>query len=514
MFKPSKLRTAICCACIGLPLSAIAQSDSPDAQEEKNANSVETISVTATRRETSIQEVPYSISAYGGQALAESGVTDFSALARSIPGLVLSDVGRGKNGISSGIIMRGLNLTGGAQEDFAMTTDPVVSVYLGETPLFANLELRDMNRVEVLKGPQSTLYGSGSLGGTMRYIPNKPEFEEFSGNVKAEVSSTDHAGDLNHDMELTLNLPISDTFALRGVVTQLENAGYIDSDYIAVLDADNQPTGEYTSAKDINDEKVSMARLSARWLPTQSTDVLLTYNYQKDDVQGSAATSEGLEGYQTAAKLIEQFERETSITSLVIEHDLGFADLTSATSITNNDAESLYDQSYNYGFSSWWGPYYVAYYGYTGGTAPAAEVIAGEKTYTTDTFTQEFRLAGTTDSNIDWLVGLYYNSVDFDAEAYDIVYGLDEAFNITNPLDTDIGYANIQQTEFEDYALFGEVTYYPTDNLSITAGLRYFEQTFYAKQEVLLPACEEFWYTTLGFFTCGDIENAGVDPRG
>ena len=355
MFKPSKLRTAICCACIGLPLSAIAQSDSPDAQEEKNANSVETISVTATRRETSIQEVPYSISAYGGQALAESGVTDFSALARSIPGLVLSDVGRGKNGISSGIIMRGLNLTGGAQEDFAMTTDPVVSVYLGETPLFANLELRDMNRVEVLKGPQSTLYGSGSLGGTMRYIPNKPEFEEFSGNVKAEVSSTDHAGDLNHDMELTLNLPISDTFALRGVVTQLENAGYIDSDYIAVLDADNQPTGEYTSAKDINDEKVSMARLSARWLPTQSTDVLLTYNYQKDDVQGSAATSEGLEGYQTAAKLIEQFERETSITSLVIEHDLGFADLTSATSITNNDAESLYDQSYNYGFSSWWG---------------------------------------------------------------------------------------------------------------------------------------------------------------
>lgn len=106
---------------------------------------------------------------------------------------------------------------------------------------------------------------------------------------------------------------------------------------------------------------------------------------------------------------------------------------------------------------------------------------------------------------------MYYNSVDFDAEAYDIVYGLDEAFNITNPLDTDIGYANIQQTEFEDYALFGEVTYYPTDNLSITAGLRYFEQTFYAKQEVLLPACEEFWYTTLGFFTCGDTENAGVD---
>lgn len=136
-----------------------------------------------------------------------------------------------------------------------MVTDPVVSVYLGETPLFANLELRDMNRVEVLKGPQSTLYGSGSLGGTMRYIPNKPEFDEVSGNVKAKLSSTDRASDLNHDVELTLNLPITDNFAIRGVIMQLENAGYIDSDYIATLDDNNQPTGEYTSAEDINDEK-------------------------------------------------------------------------------------------------------------------------------------------------------------------------------------------------------------------------------------------------------------------
>ncbi|MBU2979899.1 TonB-dependent receptor [Alteromonas sp. C1M14] len=515
MFKPHKLSIAICCACLGSPLPSMAQAQADEeAEQASNTNAIETISVTATRRETTIQEVPYSISAYGGEALADAGITDFSSLARAIPGLVLSDVGRGKNGISSGIIMRGLNLTGGAQEDFAMTTDPVVSIYLGETPLFANLELRDMNRIEVLKGPQSTLYGSGSLGGTMRYIPNKPEFDEISGNVKAKLSSTDGAGDVNHDVELTLNLPITDNFAIRGVIMQLENGGYIDSDYIAVLDDNKQPTGEYSSAKDINDEEVQMARISARWLPTENTEVLLSYNHQKDNVQGSTASSEGLDDYQSAAKIIEQFERETSVTSLVIEHDLGFAQITSATSITNNDAESIYDQSYNYGYSSWWGPYYVSYYGYTGGTAPATEVIGGEKAFSTDTFTQELRLTGSTDNDIDWLVGLYYNSVDFDAEAYDIVYGLDEAFNITNPVSQDVGYANIQHTEFEDYAIFGEVTYYPTDDLSITAGLRYFEQTFYAKQEVLLPACEEFWYTTLGFFTCGDTENAGTDPRG
>lgn len=513
MFKPNKLRVAICCACLGSPLVSMAQTETPTEKTPK-ANNVEKISVTATRRETTIQEVPYSISAYGGDALKEAGITDFSSLARSIPGLTMTDVGRGKNGISSGIIMRGLNLTGGAQEDFTMTTDPVVSVYLGETPLFANLELRDMNRVEVLKGPQSTLYGSGSLGGTMRYIPNKPEFDEVSGKVQAKLSSTDGAGDLNHDVEFVLNVPLSDTFAVRGVVTQLENGGYIDSDYIAGLDANNQPTGEYFTAEDINDEDVSMARISARWVPTDDTEVLLTYNMQKDEVQGSSASSEALDGYETAAKIIEQFERETNITSLVIEHDLGFADLTSATSLTKNEAQSKYDQSYNYGFSSWWGPYYISYYGYTGGVSPEAEVIVGEKTYETDTITQEFRLTGTTAQDIDWLLGVYYNSVDFNTVAYDYVYGLDAAFNIVNPVATDVGYGNLQETEFEDYAIFGEVTFYPTDKLSVTAGLRYFEQNFYAKQEVLLPACEEFWNTTLGFFTCGDAENAGIDNRG
>lgn len=514
MFKKNKLRAAIYCAILGAPISAMAQNEAEVDTTPQAKNAIERISVTATRRVSTIQEVPYSISAYGGEDLADAGISDFSALSRSIPGLTMSDVGRGKNGISSGIIMRGLNLTGGAQEDFAMTTDPVVSIYLGETPLFANLELRDMNRIEVLKGPQSTIYGSGSLAGTMRYIPNKPNFEEVSGNVKAKVSSTDGAGDLNHDVEFTLNLPLSDTFAIRGVVTQLKNSGYIDSDFIAGLDTNNQPTGVYSSAEDINDEDVAMARLSLSWRPTDDTDVLLMHNFQKDDIQGSSATSEGLEGYNTAAKIIEQFERETSLTSLVIEHDLGFADLTSATSLTNNEAISSYDQSYNYPYSSWWGPYYVSYYGYTGGISPAAEVVVGEKEYKTDTFTQEFRLTGTTDSDIDWLVGLYYNSVDFEAEAYDFIYGLDAAFNITNPIETDLGYGNIQETSFKDKAIFGEVTYYPTDDLSITAGLRYFEQTFDAKQEVLLPACEEFWNTTLGFFSCGDEVNSGIDPRG
>jgi iron complex outermembrane receptor protein len=101
MFKPCKLRVAICCACLGSPLYSMAQTEVTQNKKQK-ANNVEKILVTATRRETTIQEVPYSISAYGGEALEDAGITDFSSLARSIPGLTLTDVGRGKNGISSG----------------------------------------------------------------------------------------------------------------------------------------------------------------------------------------------------------------------------------------------------------------------------------------------------------------------------------------------------------------------------------------------------------------------------
>lgn len=499
MFKTNKLHIAICSATAVLSGTAHGQHE---LEEE--------VVVTATRRETTLQEVPYSISAYSGEDLAEAGITDFSTLSRFIPGLTMSDVGRGKNGISTGIVMRGLNLTGSAQEDFGLVTDPVVSVYLGETPLFANLELRDIERVEVLKGPQSTLYGSGSLGGTMRYIPVKPDFDKVSGYIKTKLSITDEADDLNHDLELAVNLPVSDTFAVRAVAAGLKYAGYIDSDFIAGLDANNQPTGVYSSAEDINEEQVSMARISARWMPTQNTDIVFSYTHQEDDVEGSAATSEGLEGYQTAAKIIEQFEREIDLASLVIDHDFADMTLTSATSMTSNEAENLYDQSYNYGYSWWWGSYYTDYYGYTGGVAPAAEVITGEKKYSTDTFTQEFRLTGGTDA-LDWLAGVFYNSVEYEAEAYDKVLGLDAAFNITNPFSRDLGYANLQETDFTDRAIFGELTFHITEALDVTVGARYFEQTFYAKQEVLLPACEEFWNTTLGFFACGDTTE--TDPE-
>ena len=383
MLKLSKVNVAISCALLGLPLCSQAQTAPDDAIEAKEKSSLEVISVTATRRETTIQEVPYSISAYGGESLEENGITDFSTLARNIPGLTLNDVGRGKNGISNGIFIRGINANAAGSENFGSKTDPAVSVYLGETPMSANLEIRDINRVEVLRGPQSTLYGSGSLSGTLRYIPNKPQFDEFSGTVNGKVAKNAESDGTDFDGDLVLNVPLSDTFAIRGVVAKLHNAGYIDADYLEGLDENNQPTGEVFSSKDINEEDVMMARIAARWVPTAETDILLSHAYQKDDIKGSTATSEGLDGYNTGAKMIGEFEREVSITSLVIEHELGdSAMLTSSTSFTSNEADNMHDQSYGYSYQNFW-QYYAGV---------PREVVRGIKSYKTDTFTQEVRL--------------------------------------------------------------------------------------------------------------------------
>ncbi|MCE2027025.1 TonB-dependent receptor [Sessilibacter corallicola] len=470
MFKRNKLTTAVYLTTLSIPTISIAET------------ALEEITVTATRRATSVQDVPYNISAYGGSELSAAGINDFSKIARNIPGLTLSDAGRSKNGINNGIVIRGLNITGSQQEEFPSLTDPVVSVYLGETPLFANFELRDLDRVEVLRGPQATLYGSGSLGGTLKYLPAEPDFDELYGNIKSKLSVTDESDDFNTDFEATINIPLSDKLAFRATIADLSNAGYIDSDFIEVLDDNAQPTGELNPQEDINDEDVQMFRGSLKYVPTESTDILLTYNFQKDDIAGSSATATGLDGYESGTKVLEEFERDISLGSLSIKQDLGFAELTSATSITDNKSEGVQDQSYNYGYSSFWSFY----------AGVPREVVTGLKNYDSKSTTQEFRLASTSESDLTWLVGLYYNDVEFEAEAFDIIAGIDEFFGITNPQSLDLAYSNLLDTEFEDQAIFGELTYYINDLWQVTFGARYFEQEFSASQQITLPTCGIF----------------------
>ncbi|NRA43280.1 MAG: TonB-dependent receptor plug domain-containing protein, partial [Pseudomonadales bacterium] len=194
-FKKKYIITAISTAM--LSQLAAAQTDSQAATDEEAQGPVfEEVVVTATRREQTVQEIPFNISAVSGDDIDEAGYVSAAELFRGVPGVSLADGGARNADTNNTITIRGINLDPNAT-DRLFLTDPTVSTYINNTPTYSNFILKDIARVEVLRGPQSTLYGSGSLGGTVRYILNEPETDFFYGSVTANLSQTDGSDGLN-----------------------------------------------------------------------------------------------------------------------------------------------------------------------------------------------------------------------------------------------------------------------------------------------------------------------------
>ncbi|MEM6514422.1 MAG: TonB-dependent receptor plug domain-containing protein, partial [Pseudomonadota bacterium] len=193
---------AIPVAVSAVPTAAIAQED--DIFEE--------ITVTATRREGSVQDVPINIAAVDGARLEEQGFNNIADVLAYVPGINAVDQG-GRNGNET--IVRGLNadpLGQGGGNDNGTT----VATYLGESPIQIDFRLYDLQRVEVLLGPQGTLYGAGTLGGAIRFIPNKPDFDDQLFEVRAEGYSIAEGDGISSDVGFTFNVPVAENFAIRG----------------------------------------------------------------------------------------------------------------------------------------------------------------------------------------------------------------------------------------------------------------------------------------------------------
>ena len=204
-----------------LNLNLIAQES-----EDESANEIEEVVVTATSRETSIFEVPYNISAVSGADIDSKGILDTAELLRSFAGISTIDRGSRNAGTVNNIRIRGLNVDSNALQDYPVSAAASVSTYVDKTPVFANFLLKDLTRVEVLRGPQSTLYGSGSLGGTVRYITNKPSLENFSSRVNLTGSQVDGSDDIGDNVDVVINIPILSNIAYR-LVTSNANLSLI-----------------------------------------------------------------------------------------------------------------------------------------------------------------------------------------------------------------------------------------------------------------------------------------------
>lgn len=494
--KRSRIALAISSAL--LPISGAVMSFNVFSQEVPDgaqAKEFEKIEITATRRASTLQEVPINISAITGDMMEQQNIENLEDVARWVPGLTITDQG-GRS--DSPIIVRGLNTnTSGAGSDGG-----TVATYLGELPLFLNLRLLDIERVEVLIGPQGTLYGAGTLGGAIRYIPHKADLEFVSGSVFGDIHQTNESDSLGGEAGFIFNTPLIDgVLGLRAAFNYADEPGYLDFNYLVNESGTSLPDPDWSDAqqvsdnihqvKDGNDSQKATAKVALRWMPADWLDASLTYHYQKHDVGSAAQThynalsddnplSDLVGKYDSASRFLEPLTRKNELLSLEIEADLGFADLVSATgkSTTKTDSSGdVTDLLIRLAYS------YEEFPAFSGFTRSISD---------TDAFTQEVRLVSKGDSALSWIVGAYYNTSESQRTYREYTEGFDEyaidVWGASGFLRPDsIEYASNSESEVTEKALFGELSYAVSDDLDITLGLRQYKYKVETSSAVDLP---------------------------
>ncbi len=479
------------------------------AAEENNANE-ETIIVTATRRSMSVEEVPFNISAISGAAIEEAGIVDSQELLRELPGIMVPDNGARLSENNNSITIRGLNVNPYAT-DRAFLSDPTVSTYVGDTPVFANFILRDIARVEVLRGPQGTLYGSGSLGGTVRYILNSPDTSEFEGRVDMSYGTTDGSNGNNLSYDAMVNLPISDSVAFRFSAGKIDNDGVIDYVNVYETDASGVPIAEggdlvyggpvYKNVKDADTVDMTYTRAAILFEPTDDFSAVLTHMTQEGEYGGRRQETSGPDGWgeyyddhEIGAVILEPAENESESTSLEIEYDLGFATLSSSTSVYERSYIGTSDNTGFFASQGW-----LYWYGYGAFPRPA---YSADRQNHEEAFVQEFRLASnSTDSDFDWVVGAFYMDQESSAAQQTHVLGFQEFRNAAEPIfpdyyfdwydpSTNVSFDWTNERDYSDKAFFGEFTYHMSDKLAVTLGARYFDNEDKVTSQTALP----IWY--------------------
>src|SRR5262245_51084195 len=254
---------------LGVPLAIAAQETPPPDSDELS----EVIVVTAQKRATALQEVPFSIAAVTNDDLEQAGATNIVELARNVPGLYITDLGPGQSqvairGISAGQVVRD---QAGVKES--------VGIYLDESPisiaLFTpDIDLYDLDRVEVLRGPQGTLFGAGSSSGTVRYITAQPDIGRFAGSLDFTANGTTD-GEAAGSLKAKVNIPLGEKAAMRVVAYQDQLAGFIDSYY-----------PDRAVVKDVNSGTKTGGRLAFRFEPTENVTITPRVVYQKLETDG------------------------------------------------------------------------------------------------------------------------------------------------------------------------------------------------------------------------------------
>ena len=483
---------------IALAVSSILAggSQAASAQDTPAATPLGEVVVTATRREQSIQDIPFNISAISGDALEKANIVDAVDALRTVSGVSLQDRGYRNSGMGSSITIRGINVDAATWGDVPLAAVPTVASYVDNTALYGDFILKDIQRIEVLRGPQGTLYGSGSLAGNVRYIMRKPDLGGFSGSASVSFGQTDGSGGYNLNPDIMLNIPVSETFALRVNAGLIDNDGVVDYPHVYVLDASGKPvvngdvltaTPEYRSVKDADDVDIKYGRVSVLFAPSDTFSAQLSYQRQEDDIGGRRQVTSGPDlvnggeygDYDFGAIQLEPAERDVELAALEMEMDFGFATLTSSTSYYEHTGTGISDNSGVYAHNRWFRFY---------GSSPRPMAKA-ERFYDDSAVTQELRLVSNGDNKVDWTVGLYYTDQDSDLGQNSYLVGYmpylnaypygcappDFGWYCIGPYTTEQDFLFRRSQKYEEKAIYGEATINFTDDLRLTLGGRYFD---------------------------------------
>ena len=440
---------------------------------------LEEVLVTATKRVASVQDLPFSVNAQTEADIQRANAGSLEELSRNVAGLSIQNLGPGQSqvairGVSAGQIVRDQP---GVKEQVGVYVDETVISLSLFTP---DLDLFDLNRVETLRGPQGTLFGSGSIGGTLRFITKQPMLGETEGQIEANVNTVDDGSEGGH-LKGAVNIPLGDTAALRLVGYGTQYPGFIDA------------LGEGGKVKeDVNDGTRTGLRAALLWQPTDTFSITPRVIYQELDVDGynrqesynmfanpftTTRPAIQLGDKEQYLLLEEAFDDETTIADIVVSWSLNNLDVTYVGSYTDRDIVVSRDASaltgsitIDFGF------------GEAAATLPSNLLDATE----VEQMTHEFRLSSNGDGALQWLAGVFYSDTDRQYSQTLPTAGYDLAIDATNgegsaadsyvngfgpnsPFNSELGY-DIEQT-----AVFGEVTYAFTDRFDVTMGGRWYD---------------------------------------
>ncbi len=479
---------------------------SPTVAQEASEEDFERIMVTATKRSTSLQEVPFSLNAQTQDDIERAGATNLEELTRNVAGVSIQNLGPGQSqvairGVSAGQIVRDQP---GVKEQVGVYLDESVISLSLFTP---DLDLYDLSRVETLRGPQGTLFGSGSIGGTLRYITNQPEFGVTEASFEGNINTVTDGSEGNH-IKGMVNVPLTDdTLALRAVAYRTDYAGYIDA-----LSENN------TRFEDVNDGERTGGRVALKWQVTDDLSITPRLVFQEIDMGGFnrqevfnlfanpfTTTRPAIQLGEREQYLLlnEAFEDETTIFDVTAEYAAEEVDFTFVYSYTDRDILVSRDASALTGSVS-------VDLGYPDAAVTLPSNLRDRTTVEQDTI--EFRAASNNDSALQWLAGVFYSDTQrtysqrlptagYDAFT-DSVLGAGTSAAVANGFGADSPYNADLPYDLEQTAVFGEITYDVNDDLSVTAGTRFYDYE------------ESRRFTTGGLFSNGDDQTDSTASDG